>query len=1107
MKINSYKLGIFHWLFVGMLCLLVCSSAWGQWVQTNGPYGKVSCFAVNGSSLFAGTSDGVYLSTNNGSSWTAVNTGLTYPVWSLAISGSNLFAGTKDNGVYLSTNNGSSWTEVNTGLTYTDVWSLAVNGSNLFAGTYYGGVYLSTNNGSSWTAVNIGLSNTGVRSFAVNGSNLFVGTYDGGVYLSTNDGSSWTAVNTGLSNSYVQSLAVSGSNLFAGTSGGVYLSTNNGSSWTAVNTGLTYTDVWSLAVNGSNLFAGTYYGGVYLSTNNGSSWTAVNIGLSNSYVKSLAVSGTNLFAGTDGGAYLSTNNGSSWTAVNTGLSNMGVLSFAVNGSNLFVGTYYGGVYLSTNNGSFWTAVNKGLWNTDVWSLAISGSNHFAGTGTMLYGGVYLSPNNGSSWTAVNNGLAHQHVGSIVVNGSNLFAGTSGGVYLSTNNGSSWTAVNNGLTNISVSSLAVSGTNLFAATGGRDAYLSTDNGTSWSVIYTGLNTNVRLLLVNGSNLFAGTSNDGMYVTTNNGATWKTANNGITITNMKVSSLIVSGKNLFAGTLGGRVYISTNNGASWLLVSNAMADCGVVALSASGTTLFAGTDYYGVWKTDISSFINRLLSVPLAGNITICQTENTTLHVKTTGGTKPYSYSWSYTDGISIPQSEIFSGGASDSSLLLKPSSTKDYRCIVSDSLFAKDTVIFTITVNQKPIPTITQNGNELQSDLADSYQWLDNTGTPIVGATNRTYTPVTSGTYSVRVTKNGCTGESSGFVFTNSNPPPCITILDADAGEWVYAFTEGKRFSIKIVNKYNQSCTITSLNISNVNFSVVGGQLPIEILADDTVNVEMRYIPNGIGNDSSTIDAVTICNCSSPGKVSGRGINLPSNAIVTTLELVPNKYNVSVGEELTVSLILKNQVPKHTEGTYKWIGQFEYDGRVLYDKNYTLKKGKIPQKAQHLMIGNWEPEALNDTLYHYNFLVKLSDVDSTKLLFKNDSPIEAFEWLKSKDSNIVYVQRLEENVVHVNICKDNGNQYIRFPALDNIKIIAPNPSTGNTNITITMGIEGECRVSLVDIFGRVIQEIHYDKLPKGEYSIKFDDSSVETGTYYVVMRTGYNVSSQKVTVVR
>ncbi|MCX6145244.1 MAG: T9SS type A sorting domain-containing protein [Ignavibacteriales bacterium] len=235
-----------------------------QWLQTNGPYGgKVNCFTVSGTNLFAGTYGGVFLSTNNGTSWTAVNTGLNTSVLSLAVSGTNLFAGTSGGGVFHSTNNGTSWTAVNTGLTNTYVFALAISGANLFAGTSGGGVFLSTNNGTSWTQVNTGLTDTSVDALAVSGANLFAGTL-GGVFLSANNGTNWTRVNTGLTNTSVWSLAVSGTNLFAGTyGGGVFLSTNNGTSWTQVNTDLTDISVFAFAVSGANLFAGTRYSGVW----------------------------------------------------------------------------------------------------------------------------------------------------------------------------------------------------------------------------------------------------------------------------------------------------------------------------------------------------------------------------------------------------------------------------------------------------------------------------------------------------------------------------------------------------------------------------------------------------------------------------------------------------------------------------------------------------------------------------------------------------------------------------------------------------------------------------------------------------------------------------
>ena len=93
---------------------LVTSQAYAQWVLT-GPYGvNVSTLAVSGSNLFVGTFGVV-----------------------------DLFGGAYyGGGVFLSTNNGPSWTAVNNGLpTYTTVLAFAVSGSNLFTGIYGGGVW------------------------------------------------------------------------------------------------------------------------------------------------------------------------------------------------------------------------------------------------------------------------------------------------------------------------------------------------------------------------------------------------------------------------------------------------------------------------------------------------------------------------------------------------------------------------------------------------------------------------------------------------------------------------------------------------------------------------------------------------------------------------------------------------------------------------------------------------------------------------------------------------------------------------------------------------------------------------------------------------------
>ncbi len=282
-------------LILAMQFTISVENSYGQWQQSNGINDvEVFSFAVLGNNIFAGTNGGVYISTNNGISWT--QTALNFYVYSLAVSGNNIFAGINggaSDDVYLSTNNGVSWTQ--SGLNNRYVYSLAVLGNNIFAGTFYG-VYVSTTNGVSWTQT--ALNNQYVYSLAVSGNNIFAGTDNNGVYMSTNNGSSWTQ--TALNNQYIPSLGVSGNNIFAGTRyNGVFLSTNNGVSWTQ--TALNNQTVYSLGVSGNNIFAGTTdHSGVYLSSNTGISWIQKNQGFTIvPSISALLISNGYIIAGTD----------------------------------------------------------------------------------------------------------------------------------------------------------------------------------------------------------------------------------------------------------------------------------------------------------------------------------------------------------------------------------------------------------------------------------------------------------------------------------------------------------------------------------------------------------------------------------------------------------------------------------------------------------------------------------------------------------------------------------------------------------------------------------------------------------------------------------------
>ena len=275
--------------------------------------------------------------------WTQVSTGLhTLRIESFAISDTNIFAGTFD-GVCLSTNNGDTWTWTNSGIPAGNIiHAIVIKDTNIFAAALNGGggVYLSTDNGTSWNNMlgghcsTLAICDTGV--FSVN---------DGNLYLSTDNGSSWTLANTGLpQNASVSSFVTSGTYTYAGTSEGVYLTTNYGGSWSSVSAGLpTFPLINTLAINGTNIFAGTEYDGIFLSADSGNTWTAVNSGYGNAPVKSFAFSGTNIFVatGNNGGVFLSTDYGNTWAADSFNLPSNALI---ISDSTIFVGTEGFGVW-------------------------------------------------------------------------------------------------------------------------------------------------------------------------------------------------------------------------------------------------------------------------------------------------------------------------------------------------------------------------------------------------------------------------------------------------------------------------------------------------------------------------------------------------------------------------------------------------------------------------------------------------------------------------------------------------------------------------------------------------------------------------------------------
>jgi hypothetical protein len=473
---------------------------------SNGLTTAVTQMARSADHLFALGNDGktVFLRTESDSQWQVIDTGLSY-LQSIAINGNNLFVGSGTSGVYLSSNNGATWTPVNSGVSNLGIYSLGFSGSNLIAGTT-SGVFVSSNNGSSWSSVGLPV-NYGYY-LSLSDTIVFASSQDA-VYRSIDSGVSWSLLPFTPPGSATNQFAVNGNTILAGTKNGVYVSSNDGTTWTAANNGLTITPVLRLANSGNTLLAGTYEGQIFVSTNKGSSWSISNTGLPvvRGVIESFAVTDSSVFVAIFGkGIYKSANNVESWTHVTTGMVDSTTIALGGSGNTIVASSLIAGTFISKDNGGAWSASKSGLPDaTMVNGWLLNPITSFVINANVAYAlvsgtGVYASTNNGP-WSPVNSGSSNPLMECLVFNNGRLYAGTaqsqSSGLYVY--DGTTWLPIDSGINY--VSALAENGNMLFA--GGFGVGFSSDGGTNWSVGDDPAHRISSLLIVDNT-LFAGTT---------------------------------------------------------------------------------------------------------------------------------------------------------------------------------------------------------------------------------------------------------------------------------------------------------------------------------------------------------------------------------------------------------------------------------------------------------------------------------------------------------------------------------------------------------------------------------------------------------------------------
>jgi len=249
-------------IFAGTTSVWRSTNAGDSWTDSTAGLSnsKINTIAIKSKdTLFVGTEgNGFYCSLDGGYLWTQKNDGIAnLNIHSIIINAIGRVFLATENGVYRSTNDGESWTRVDTGFADTVAESLCfASGGIILVGGATGQICRSTDDGNSWTFISPSQS-WGIRCLLRDNSSgiIYAANTWPGVHSSTDDGMTWTMH---LTNDFPTSLCINSFGHIFSDLDGVSISTDRSETWTPINNGLVNTNVHSLTVTQDGVvFAGT----------------------------------------------------------------------------------------------------------------------------------------------------------------------------------------------------------------------------------------------------------------------------------------------------------------------------------------------------------------------------------------------------------------------------------------------------------------------------------------------------------------------------------------------------------------------------------------------------------------------------------------------------------------------------------------------------------------------------------------------------------------------------------------------------------------------------------------------------------------------------------
>lgn len=749
------------------------TSSTGNWTPMgpfgspiNGDAGRITFIRFmpgNLNTIFVGTgAGGLWVSTDNGSTWTTNTNSLTVLGCSdIAINPSNtnvmyLATGdvdasdTRSVGILKSTDGGLTWTT--TGLTWAvtnsrTIGRLLINPLNpniLFAATSLG-IYRTNNGGTNWSLIKSGnFKDMEYRPgdtstvYAVTGGSFFKSSTGG------NTPASFTQITSGVTSAgvrmcvsvtpadpnYVYILTSASDNGF----GSVLRSTNSGSNFTLMSSS---PNIFGWDPNGNDT--------------GGQGWYDIACGVSPTDKNEITCGGVNSWKSLDGGATWNLNThwyGGGAPYVHADLHAVEYTS----GTTCYLGTD-GGIARTTDGGNTWTTINGQMNIAQSYRIGQSTTtSNYVLSGHQDNGTNLL---NGTTWKEVYGGDGADCFVDRTNNNTIVESYVNGDFNISNNAGNNWTSITSGLTGTAAWVAPIIQSPHVANTyycGYQQVFKSTNKGSSWTQLGNISGGGEILYLTacpsNSLVLYAATSVN-LYKTINGGISWSSITSGLPVASAQITRMAVDNtdaNNVFVTFSGyssaNKVFSSIDGGLTWANISTGLPNLPVNCVTYSNNSndaIYIGTDV-GVYYRDgsMSSWIPFMTGLP---NVIVNDMEIFYPGNKLRAGTY----------GRGVWQSDLYSDPLS--------SPTANY-----------STSFNSACVN---VPFVF---NDQSSNMPTAWSWtLTGSSSPLSSAKNPTVTYSSVGIYTVSLIATNVNGSSS--VYTNTimvSAAPTISITATTA---------------------------------------------------------------------------------------------------------------------------------------------------------------------------------------------------------------------------------------------------------------------------------------------------------------------------------------------